>query len=204
MRQHFCYQIFDASHFELEGLVGPIRPYKSTPPRLLNFVEKFSAFCVLANRETRSNLPPEAMPLTGLERNAEAAFAVYESRDVRVQIHGKNQGRRVMESRRIPSEGLNPRVVTGIRMRFESYPRYHPWRLHDKLREGSTDLSRLNERCCHRSGQCYLPDKEFRYLRTVHLCYATIHTTARSCDPACRHADRTISSSRASRAKPGV
>ena len=23
------------------------------------------------------------------------------------------------------------------------------------------------KRCCHRSGQCYLPDKEFRYLRTV-------------------------------------
>src|SRR6185437_4459741 len=23
------------------------------------------------------------------------------------------------------------------------------------------------ERCCHRPGQCYLPDKEFRYLRTV-------------------------------------
>ncbi len=35
---------------------------------------------------------------------------------------------------------------------------------------GFTDLSRLRERCCHRSGQYYLPDKEFRYLRTVHLC----------------------------------
>src|ERR1700724_2386053 len=23
------------------------------------------------------------------------------------------------------------------------------------------------ERCCHRPGQCYLPDKEFRYLRHV-------------------------------------
>jgi len=29
-------------------------------------------------------------------------------------------------------------------------------------RVGSTDLSRLMERCCHRPGQCYLPDKEFR------------------------------------------
>ena len=37
----------------------------------------------------------------------------------------------------------------------------------DKRREGSTDLSRLFERCRHRSGQCYLPDKEFRYLSTV-------------------------------------
>src|SRR2546423_5925002 len=29
-------------------------------------------------------------------------------------------------------------------------------------REGFTDLSRLNERNHFRSGQCYLPDKEFR------------------------------------------
>jgi hypothetical protein len=36
-----------------------------------------------------------------------------------------------------------------------------------KRRVGFTDLSRLLERCCHRPGQCYLPDKEFRYLRTV-------------------------------------
>ena len=34
-----------------------------------------------------------------------------------------------------------------------------------KRRVGFTDLSRLLERCCHRPGQCYLPDKEFRYLR---------------------------------------
>ena len=38
--------------------------------------------------------------------------------------------------------------------------------LHE-CREGSTDLSRLHERDCSRSGQCYLPDKELRYLRTV-------------------------------------
>src|ERR1700719_2814260 len=31
-----------------------------------------------------------------------------------------------------------------------------------KRRVGSTDLSRLLEQCCHRPGQCYLPDKEFR------------------------------------------
>ena len=36
-----------------------------------------------------------------------------------------------------------------------------------KRRVGFTDLSRLLERCCHRPGQCHLPDKEFRYLRTV-------------------------------------
>jgi hypothetical protein len=36
-----------------------------------------------------------------------------------------------------------------------------------KRRVGFTDLSRLLERCCHRPGQFHLPDKEFRYLRTV-------------------------------------
>jgi hypothetical protein len=34
-------------------------------------------------------------------------------------------------------------------------------------REGFTDLSRLDERDHSRSGQCDLPDKELRYLRTV-------------------------------------
>ena len=34
-------------------------------------------------------------------------------------------------------------------------------------REGFTDLSRLNGRSCLRPGQCDLPDKELRYLRTV-------------------------------------
>ena len=34
-------------------------------------------------------------------------------------------------------------------------------------RWGFTDLSRLLERDRSRPGQCYLPDKEFRYLRTV-------------------------------------
>ena len=36
-----------------------------------------------------------------------------------------------------------------------------------KRRVGSTDLSRSLEQCRHCPGQCYLPDKEFRYLRTV-------------------------------------
>ena len=33
--------------------------------------------------------------------------------------------------------------------------------------EGFTDLSRLHEPIRIGSGQCYLPDKELRYLRTV-------------------------------------
>ncbi len=39
-------------------------------------------------------------------------------------------------------------------------------------RSGSTDLSRFAGRDRSRPGQCHLPDKEFRYLRTVHDCYA--------------------------------
>ena len=38
-----------------------------------------------------------------------------------------------------------------------------------RRREGFTDLSRLSRRDRSRHGQCYLPDKEFRYLR--HCCY---------------------------------
>ena len=37
-------------------------------------------------------------------------------------------------------------------------------------REGFTDLSRFAGQDRSRPGQCYLPDKEFRYLRTVHPC----------------------------------
>ena len=76
-----------------------------------------------------------------------------------------------------------------------------------KRRVGFTDLSRLLERCCHRPGQCHLPDKEFRYLRTVLTVTPTrigrvdeaLHCAIAS---ACRHAARTISSLREE--EPGV
>ena len=55
------------------------------------------------------------------------------------------------------------------------------------------------KRCHHRSGQCYLPDKEFRYLRTVQCVsigagapLARSSSSERS--PAYRYADRTVSS----------
>ena len=63
-------------------------------------------------------------------------------------------------------------------------------------RVGFTDLSRLLERCCHRPGQCYLPDKEFRlnsFPRSFHGLRKN-DTSPYSVIPACRHADRTISS----------
>jgi len=57
------------------------------------------------------------------------------------------------------------------------------------------------ERCRHRPGQCHLPDKEFRYLRTVRTVTPTgklpcLWRYALRVPPACRHADRTISSLR--------
>ena len=75
------------SHFELQCLVRPIRPDESASPFILDHVEQFSSVCVLADRETRPNLPPEAMTIAWLKRNAKTAFAVYETRDVGIQIH---------------------------------------------------------------------------------------------------------------------
>jgi hypothetical protein len=87
MRQHLRHQISDVSHFELQRLVRPIRPDESAFPLFLDYVEQFSSLCVLAHRETRSNLPAEAMTIAWLERNAKTAFAGYETRNVGIQIH---------------------------------------------------------------------------------------------------------------------
>ena len=51
----------------------------------------------------------------------------------------------------------------------EDFPRYYP-RTFRKIRVGFTDMSRFARNGSLRSGaSCGLPDKEFRYLRTVHL-----------------------------------
>jgi hypothetical protein len=98
MRYHFRYQVSDGPHFELEGLVRSIRSYVPAIPCSLDYVERLSSVCVLADRETRPNLPAEAMSLARLERDAEAAFAIYEPGDIGIQVHDKDQGRRVMHS----------------------------------------------------------------------------------------------------------
>ena len=79
MRQHGCYQIFNAPHLELEGFVRSIRSDGPAFPSLLDRVEDLGSVCILVDRKTRTNLPPEAMPLAGLERNAETAFAIHET-----------------------------------------------------------------------------------------------------------------------------
>jgi hypothetical protein len=109
MRQHFGSQILDVPHFEIQGLIRPVRSNESASPYLLELIEQLSSVRVLADRETRPHFPTEAVPLAGLKRNAETAFAVHESRNVGGQIHGMNQGRRFMESKeRTPSRDLNP------------------------------------------------------------------------------------------------
>jgi hypothetical protein len=51
----------------------------------------------------------------------------------------------------------------------EDFPRYCPW-IFRKIRVGFTDMSRIARNgSLHSGASCGLPDKEFRYLRTVHL-----------------------------------
>ena len=66
----------------------------------------------------------------------------------------------------LPSRDLTPESLRGSNLRW-ILPSVLPVMSCTEHRVGSTDLSRLLERCCHRPGQCHLPDKEFRYLRTV-------------------------------------
>jgi hypothetical protein len=108
MRQHLGHQISDIPHFELQGLVRSIRSDESAFPFLLDYVEQLGSIRVLADRETRPNLPPKAMPLTGLERDAETAFAIYEARDIGIQIHRKGPGPAFYGALRPHPRALNP------------------------------------------------------------------------------------------------
>jgi hypothetical protein len=116
MRQHLGHQISDVSHFELQRLVRSVRPDKSALPNSLDHIEQLSSFGVLADRETRSHLPSEAMAIAWLERNAETTFAIYESRNVGIQIDRQRPGPASYEVVRLHPRALSPRVVTGIRI----------------------------------------------------------------------------------------
>ncbi len=85
--KHSLHQVIHVSHFVLDGLVGSIRSDRPAVPSLLHRVQQLSSVCILADRKARSNLPPESMSSTRLERNAETALAVHEARDVRIQVH---------------------------------------------------------------------------------------------------------------------
>src|ERR1700682_4639697 len=120
VRQHLRYQTSDVSHFELQCLVRPIRPDESASPFILDHVEQFSSVCVLADRETRPNLPPEAMTIAWLKRNAKTAFAVYETRDVGIQIHRQRSGPACYGIFRSHPRALKPLSRYGDSNRLES------------------------------------------------------------------------------------
>src|SRR5437867_4692350 len=77
VRQHPANQVANVPDLELESLVGSIRPDGTAPPRVLEQVEQLGSFSVLADRDTRSHLPSEAMSLARVEGNAKTTFAVH-------------------------------------------------------------------------------------------------------------------------------
>ena len=107
MGENLPHQIADRANLILESLVRPIRSNETASPALLDCIKQVGSICVLADREARSNLPAKLVPSAGLKRDAEAAFPVYESGNVGCEIHGKDQGRRVMEPYS-PIQGSHP------------------------------------------------------------------------------------------------
>ena len=97
MRQDLGNKILDLTHFIFESFVRSIRPDEATIPHLLKSEEQRSSVAVLAHRKAWSHFPAEPMPATRNEGHTEASFAIDETRDVRRQIHGKDQGRRIMK-----------------------------------------------------------------------------------------------------------
>ncbi len=97
MWQNFLCQLPNIPHLEFESFVRSIRTNGATTPQILDCEEEFCPISILADREARPYLPPEPVPPAWLKGDTEAPFTINKSRDVRVEVHGKNQGRRVME-----------------------------------------------------------------------------------------------------------
>src|SRR5437773_4619832 len=83
----------------------------------------------------------------------------------------------------ITTLGSLPQSIRGQFLTRNDFPRYHP-RAAARRRSGSTDISRYGL-------AFHLPDKEFRSSRFV-----IVALSLAQAGPACRHAVRTISSSR--------
>src|SRR6266542_2966342 len=129
VEEHALHQMPHLPDFVLDGFVGPIRSDESATPLLLDDVVKLSSVCVLADRETRSNLPTVPMSPARLERDAEAAFAVHEPRDVPGQIHRESaragvlcalanasRGSQASESLRGSSRTILPSVLPAVHL----------------------------------------------------------------------------------------
>src|SRR5438309_9246195 len=115
--QHFRYQLADVPYFELECLIRSVRPDESAFPLLLNRLQKFGSICVLAHRKARSNLPTEAMTLARLKRDAKATFSIYETGDVRIEIHRQGSEQACYEIFR-----FNPGISTPVSLRGSICP----------------------------------------------------------------------------------
>src|SRR5882724_6253153 len=97
VRKHFRHQIPNGSNLEFDGLVRSIGSNEAASPRLLDRKQEAGSVLVLADRETRPNLPAKPMSSAWLERNTKAAFPICKARDVGCEIHQQDQGRRVMK-----------------------------------------------------------------------------------------------------------
>jgi hypothetical protein len=162
--EYFLHQIPYLPDFVLEGFVGSIRSDESASPLFLDHVEQLGSVCVLADRETRSNLPAESMSLTRLKRNAEAAFAVYEPRNVRGQIHREVPGPACYGLSFESIQGSHTLSRYGDSSGDESYPRYCPRRTCKRRREGFTDLSRSTDEIALVQGNVTYPTRNFATL----------------------------------------
>src|SRR5207245_8965530 len=96
VRNHATDQGSPRPDFERASLVRPSRSDRTAFPCLLQEMEQLGSIRVLAHRKARSNLPPESMPPTRLERNAETTLSIYEAGNVGREIRSQDQGRRVM------------------------------------------------------------------------------------------------------------
>ena len=123
---------------------------------------------ILTDRKTGSHFPPEPVSAAGLEGDAEATLPVNKTRDVRIDIiHSKYQGRRFMEPRTsVPSRDLTPESLRGSPQTVILPSVLPAARLRAPVGLHRFEPVYQNE-IAPVLGQCYLPDKEFRYLRTV-------------------------------------
>src|SRR5947207_1955585 len=96
--QDLADEISDLAHLVLEGLVRPIGSYRTTAPHVADQIKDLRAILVLADRKARPHLPAKPMTAAGRERDAEASLTIDKSRDIRGEVHGKEQGRRLMET----------------------------------------------------------------------------------------------------------
>ena len=180
MGENTLHQMPHVSYFVLDSLIGSIRPDESALPPSLEHVEDLRSVRVLAHREARPNLPTEPVSPARLERNAEAAFTVYESRNIRSNIHREGPGpASYAPNQPGASRDLTPESLRGSPpLEERSYPRYYPRRTCMRRRKGFTDLSRYTNEITLALGNVTYPTRNF-----AQTCY---HGLSRGAGHFCR------------------